>query len=101
MIVAFGVVGAAAFAGVDVRPLVTFGGVSGIVIGLASQSVLANTIAGINLFLSRPFLPGDRVQVFSNNGSLIYSGIVERVNPLRTIIRTDKNYPLTIPNKVS
>eukprot|EP00210_Caulerpa_lentillifera_P000758 g733.t1 len=87
-------------AGVDIRPVVTFGGVSGIVIGLSAQSVLANMIAGINLFLSRPFVPGDHVQVFSSNGSLVYNGIVERVNPLRTIIRTDKNYPLTIPNKL-
>jgi len=100
MIVALGAVTAAGLAGLDVRPLLTFGGVSGIIVGLSAQSVLSNMIAGINLFLSRPFVDGDRVQVFSNNGSMIYNGVVERVNPLRTIIRTDRNTPLAVPNKL-
>ena len=48
-IVGLGVVSAAGLAGFDIRPLLTFGGVSGIVVGLSAQSVLANMIAGINL----------------------------------------------------
>ena len=49
MIVGLGVVTAAGLAGLDVRPLLTFGGVSGIIVGLSAQSVLSNMIAGINL----------------------------------------------------
>lgn len=49
VIVGFGVITAAGLAGIDVRPILTFGGVSGIVVGLSAQSVLANMIAGINL----------------------------------------------------
>lgn len=49
MIIGFGIIISAALAGVDIRPLLTVGGVSGIVVGLSAQSVLANMIAGINL----------------------------------------------------
>ena len=48
-IVGSGLVIAAGLAGWDIRPLVTFGGISGIIVGLSAQSVLANMIGGINL----------------------------------------------------
>jgi small-conductance mechanosensitive channel len=35
--------------GVNVQPLLAFGGVSGIAIGLGAQQVTANLVAGINL----------------------------------------------------
>lgn len=35
--------------GINVAPLLTVGGVSGIMVGLSAQSVMANMIAGINL----------------------------------------------------
>ncbi len=35
--------------GINVAPLLTVGGVSGILVGLSAQSVMANMIAGINL----------------------------------------------------
>lgn len=41
-------------AGINVQPILGFGGVSAAVVGLSGQSVLANLIAGINLFVSRP-----------------------------------------------
>jgi small-conductance mechanosensitive channel len=35
--------------GINVAPLLTVGGVSGILVGLSAQSVMVNMIAGINL----------------------------------------------------
>ena len=35
--------------GINVAPLLTVGGVSGILVGLSAQSVMANMFAGINL----------------------------------------------------
>jgi len=35
--------------GINLAPLLTVGGVSGILVGLSAQSVMANMIAGINL----------------------------------------------------
>lgn len=35
--------------GINVAPLLTVGGVSGILVGLSAQSVMANMISGVNL----------------------------------------------------
>ncbi|KAL3162807.1 hypothetical protein ABBQ32_009265 [Trebouxia sp. C0010 RCD-2024] len=86
--------------GINVQPLLTVGGVSTVLVGLSAQSVLANLISGINLFLSRPFVVGDRVELSSAGGDRVLVGVIERVDPMRTIIRTDASLPVTIPNKV-
>lgn len=52
-------------------------------------------------FLSRPFVVGDRVDLSTGAGERVLVGVVERVDPMRTIIRTDACAPVTIPNKVS
>lgn len=52
-------------------------------------------------FISRPFVVGDRIEISSVGGSKFVVGTVERVDPMRTIIRTDSCMPITIPNKVS
>eukprot|EP00210_Caulerpa_lentillifera_P002110 g2025.t1 len=98
--VAFGGVTAIALAGINVIPLLTVGTVGTAFVSIGSQAVISNLVSGINLFFSRPFVAGDRIQLYSRTGSLIYDGIVERINPLRTIIRADKNTPLTIPNQL-
>ena len=51
-------------------------------------------------FLSRPFVVGDRVELSSAGGERVLVGVIERVDPMRTIIRTDAALPVTIPNKV-
>ncbi len=38
--------------GINIQPLLTVGGVSGIIVGLSAQSVLGNLISGINLVRS-------------------------------------------------
>ncbi|KAL3136343.1 hypothetical protein ABBQ38_005605 [Trebouxia sp. C0009 RCD-2024] len=86
--------------GINIQPLLTVGGVSGIVVGLSAQSVMSNMISGINLFISRPFVVGDRIEISSVGGSKFVVGTVERVDPMRTIIRSDSCMPITIPNKV-
>ena len=35
--------------GINIQPLLTVGGVSGVVVGLSAQSVMSNMISGINL----------------------------------------------------
>lgn len=51
-------------------------------------------------FLSRPFVVGDRVELSSGGGERVLVGVIERVDPMRTIVRTDASLPVTIPNKV-
>eukprot|EP00803_Ostreobium_quekettii_P005250 evm.model.scf_13EXC.6 EVM.evm.TU.scf_13EXC.6 scf_13EXC:104573-108085(+) len=100
LLIGFGIVMALQVFGVNIQPFLTVGGVSGLVVGLSAQSVLANLISGINLFLSRPFVIGDRVEVFATNGNRFLSGVISDINPLRTYIQTDQLYPVMVPNKV-
>ena len=52
-------------------------------------------------FLSQPFLVGDRVEVATGNGARVLTGVIERIDPMRTIVRSDAEVPITIPNKAS
>ena len=53
-------------------------------------------------FISRPFVVGERIEVMApGSGSKWLVGVVERVDPMRTIIRSDACLPITIPNKVT
>ncbi|KAF8061339.1 dapb3 [Scenedesmus sp. PABB004] len=83
--------------GVNLAPLLAVGGVSSIMIGLGTQQLLQNTLMGLSLFLTRPFVAGDSVTLQS--GGVLLSGVVEAVTPMRTTLRTDDDAVLTIPNK--
>lgn len=47
--IGIGVLSAAGVLGWNIQPVLTFGSVGGIVVGLAAQTVFSNVIAGINL----------------------------------------------------
>ena len=51
-------------------------------------------------FLSRPFVVGDRIDVTTSGGARVLTGYVERVDPMRTIMRSDAGLPYMLPNKV-
>ena len=63
------------------------------------KGLLTVVLGGVQ-FLSRPFVVGDRVELSSGGGERVMVGVIERVDPIRTIIRTDASLPVTIPNKV-
>ncbi len=48
----------------------------------------------------REFVVGDRVEILTSGGSRVITGTVERVDPMRTIMRSDAELPITMPNKV-
>ena len=48
--------------GINIQPLLTVGGVSGVVVGLSAQSVVTNMISGVNLV--RPQLQKFSVEQF-------------------------------------
>jgi small-conductance mechanosensitive channel len=155
LVVLAGVLSSMHVVGVNIQPLLTVGGVSGVIVGLSAQSVMANMISGINLvglssrvrytgcqtgaavatctyssflqaissstlhtlqfqhqypmsqaelrcmqFLSQPFVVGDRVEILTSGGGRVITGTVERVDPMRTILRSDAELPITMPNKV-
>ena len=71
-------------------------GIISVVIGLAAQNTLGNLIAGISLLLYRPFNVGDRLQVMTPNG--VETGFVESINLGYTLLRTDNNRHVVVPN---
>ena len=98
-IVACAAVGCATALGVDVRPLLTVGGVGGLALGFGAQAVTSNAIAGLTLYLTRPFVVGERVTLQTPAGAPVVTGVVERIDPMRTLIRSDRAAPVSIPNK--
>ena len=71
-------------------------GVITIIAGLAAQNTLGNLIAGISLLLYRPFEVGDRLQISAPTG--LETGVVESLNLGYTLLRTDDNRHVVVPN---
>ena len=62
-------------------------------------ATISNRTCGLLQFLSRPFVVGERVQLTGVGGFKV-SGVVEEVEPIRTLLRTDDGVPIRVPNKV-
>ena len=43
---------------------------------------------------------GERIDISHSSGAKFMTGYVERVDPMRTILRTDTCLPVMVPNKV-
>jgi len=79
--------------GITMTGLLVAGGVVGIAIGFAAKSVIGNFISGIFLMIERPIKIGDQVNIDN------YSGFVEDIHILSTIIRTYDGLYVRIPNE--
>lgn len=66
--------------GVNVQPLLAAGGVSGIAIGFGAQKLTQNVLSGAKLFLTQPFVVGERVRLLGSGGGEVVSGIIETVS---------------------
>jgi small conductance mechanosensitive channel len=73
-------------------------GILSVIIGLAAQNTLGNLIAGISLLLYRPFNVGDHLQLTAPTG--LESGWVENINLGYTILKTDDNRRVVVPNSI-
>jgi small-conductance mechanosensitive channel len=82
--------------GVEVSGLVATLGVSSLVIGLAGQAALADTISGFVLMIDRPFRIGDRIEILE----LGTWGDVVDVGLRSARIRTLDNRLVIVPNSV-
>ncbi|KAI7843449.1 hypothetical protein COHA_002927 [Chlorella ohadii] len=85
--------------GVNVQPLLTFGSISTVAVGFAAQSTMQNVVSALQIYSSRPFIIGDRIQLKTLSGSTIVAGVVESIAPMRTLIRSDQKLPVYINNK--
>jgi small conductance mechanosensitive channel len=80
--------------GIQMTSLVAVLGAAGLAIGLALQGTLSNVAAGVMLVVLRPFHVGDSIQAAS------FTGTVREVGLFATVIRTDDNKIITVPNKL-
>jgi small-conductance mechanosensitive channel len=73
-------------------------GILSVIIGLAAQNTLGNLIAGISLLLYRPFNVGDHLQIPAPTG--LETGFVESINLGYTLLKTDDNRRVVVPNSL-
>jgi small-conductance mechanosensitive channel len=98
--------------GVSAQSIFLGSAFAGIVLGLAAQTVLSNVFAGLLLVVANPFVPGDRVSFISASYGAFapsyphemlypsYTGTVEDVELLYTILRLDSGGLAKVPNSV-
>ena len=79
--------------GIQPSSLLVAGGIVGIVVGFASQSIVGNLISGIFLIIERPIRIGNQVNIDNN------VGYVEDISLISTIIRTFDGLYIRIPNE--
>jgi len=79
--------------GISVTPFVAAIGALSLGAGLALQGLLSNYGAGFNIILTRPFVVGDTINVQG------VSGQVKDILLAHTILSTEDDVTITIPNK--
>ncbi|MFQ5921006.1 MAG: mechanosensitive ion channel family protein [Nitrososphaerales archaeon] len=99
-VIYWGIIGVAAFSaignlGVDFTGVMLAGGIIGIVIGFATQSVVANLFSGIFLQLDRPVKIGDPIEVVDMN----VAGVIKEITPFSTRLRRFDGVLIRIPNE--
>tara|TARA_Y100001001_G_scaffold157696_1_gene176197 strand:+ start:92 stop:1216 length:1125 start_codon:yes stop_codon:yes gene_type:complete len=82
--------------GISLSGILAFGGVGGLIVGMAAKDLLANFFGSLIVYLDRPFRVGDWVR--SPDRSI--EGTVEHIGFRVTRIRTFDMRPLYVPNAV-
>ena len=80
--------------GVNLNGLVAGLGIGGVIFTLAAQDTAKNLFAGVIVFLDKPFMVGDWIQVEN------FEGTVEDLTFRSTRVRTFENSIVNIPNAI-
>jgi len=87
-----GVITALDSAGIKTSALLTSLGIAGLTIGFAARDALSNLISGILIFIDRPFVLGDLVEIDGAYGK------VDRITLRSTRVVTSDGRMLAVPN---
>ena len=82
--------------GISISGMLAFGGMGGLIVGMAAKDLLANFFGSIIIYLDKPFVVGDWIR--SPDRSI--EGTVEKIGFRLTSIRTFDKRPLYVPNSV-
>ncbi len=80
--------------GVNLNGLVAGLGVGGVIVTLAAQDTAKNLFGGLVIFLDKPFIVGDWIEMSP------YEGTVEDITFRSTRVRTFENSVVNIPNSI-
>ncbi|MBC8414635.1 mechanosensitive ion channel family protein [bacterium] len=92
-VVTVAIVSALPYLGINLSGLIVAGGITGLVIGFASQKIVSNLISGIFLMIERPIKIGQQINVDG------VAGYVEDIHMFSTIIRTYDGLYVRVPNE--
>ncbi|MDR2539087.1 MAG: mechanosensitive ion channel family protein [Chlamydiales bacterium] len=84
--------------GLNMVPLVTFGGVGAAALGFAAKEVIANFFGGMMLWINRPFVLGDYISLPDRGGGV--EGVVEEIGWYLTVIRDKDKRLVYLPNAI-
>ena len=82
--------------GVPVTVLATAGGLGAAAVAFGAQSVVSNSLTGFSLYLNRPFVVGDQIEICAEN----LRGTVEKIGWFYTQLRTLDRQPVFVPNAI-
>ncbi len=80
--------------GINLNGLVAGLGIGGVIVTLAAQDTAKNLFAGLIVFIDKPFLVGDWIQIEA------FEGTVEDITFRSTRVRTFENSLVNIPNAI-
>jgi MscS family membrane protein len=82
--------------GLNIAPLIAFGGIGAAAIGFAGKDVIANFCSGLMLYINRPFMVGDSVFLPEQN----LEGNIEEIGWYLTTVRDKEKRPVYLPNAI-
>lgn len=91
-VIIIGVLTALSAVGINIDSLLASIGIAGVTIGFAARDAFSNLISGLLIFLDRPFVIGDLVEVGENYG------YVDQITLRSTRIITSDGKMLAVPN---
>ncbi len=83
---------------VNVGSLLVGGALTGVVLGIAAQQTLGNFFAGMVLLFSRPYVPGDRITVYTGAMGGPFAGRIVSAGLIYTVLQCDDRGLIRMPN---
>ncbi|TVS06387.1 MAG: mechanosensitive ion channel family protein [Cyanobium sp. PLM2.Bin73] len=80
--------------GVSAALLVTAGGFGAAAVGFGAQGIVSNSLSGLSLYINRPFVVGDFIEIPSE----ALMGTVENISWFYTRLRSLERQPVFVPN---
>jgi MscS family membrane protein len=82
--------------GVSAAVLITAGGFGAAAVGFGAQGIVSNSLSGLSLYVNRPFIVGDFIEIPGHQ----LMGTVEQIGWFYTQLRSLDRQPVYVPNTI-